>query len=157
MKQIVLSAITDDGYHRWRSPPMMADLPIERFSFQNPPFMMTDIDYFCRFLVTGCRSTEQQRRLLFTCLMERFIHPESAPLVKPNSCVKGIQRFIAQRRTPFIMWLEYGKKFVGVEIDLPESIRKWSKRAPELFVHTNIIWKLNPPGAPHQVDPKKNN
>ena len=124
---------------------MMADLPIERLSFQKPPFTMTGVDYFGPLFVTVRRSSEKRWGFLFTCLTTRAVQLEVVPSLDTNSCVMGILRFTARRGTPAVIWSDNGTNFVGSETELVENIRKWNEQAPELLVHKKITWKFNPP------------
>ena len=125
--------------------PMMADLPIERLSFQKPPFTMTGVDYFGPLFVTVRRSSEKRWGFLFTCLTTRAVHLEVVPSLDTNLCVMGILRFAGRRGTPSVIWSDNGTNFVGSETELVENIRKWNEQAPELLVHKKITWKFNPP------------
>ena len=76
---------------------MMADLPIERLGYKQPPFSNTGVDYFGPFLVPIRRSTEKRWGFLFTCLTTRAVHIEVVPSLDTSSCVMGVERFIARR------------------------------------------------------------
>ena len=75
--------------------PMMADLPVERLSFGNPPFSNSGIDYFGLLYVAVKRSIEKRWGFLFTCLTTRALHIEIVNSMDTSSCVMGIERFIA--------------------------------------------------------------
>ena len=69
------------------------------------------------FLLKGQQGT------LFTCLTTRAVHFEVVPSMDTSSCVMGIERLIARRDTPSVVWSDNG---------------------------TNLIQrKFNPPTAPH--------
>ena len=78
---------------------IIADLPIERLSYKQPPFSNTGVDYFGPFLVPIRRSTEKRWGFLFTCLTTRAVHIEVVPPLDTSSCVMGVERFIARRDT----------------------------------------------------------
>ena len=69
--------------------PMMADLPLERLGYRQPPFANCGLDYFGPFHVTIRRSSEKQ---------------EVVPSMDTSYCVMEIERFIARRVTPSVIW-----------------------------------------------------
>ncbi|XP_063725777.1 uncharacterized protein LOC134853677 [Symsagittifera roscoffensis] len=103
----------------------MADLPIERLGYKQPPFTNTGVDYFGPFLVPIRRSTEKRWGFLFTCLTTRAVHIEVVPSLDTSSCVMGVEMFIARRGTPTTIMSDNGTNFKGIK------------------------WKFNPPSAPH--------
>ena len=125
--------------------PMMAGFPIERLSFQKPPFTMTFVDNFGSVFMSVRRSSEKRWGFLFTCLTTRAVHLEVVSSQYTNSCVMGILRFAGRRGTPSVIWSNNGTNFVSSETELVENIRKSNEQAPELLVHKKITWKSNPP------------
>ena len=69
--------------------PMMADLPLERLDYRQPPFANCGVDYFRPFHETIRRSSEKL---------------EVVPSMDTSSCVMEIERFIARRGTPSVIW-----------------------------------------------------
>ena len=130
--------------------PMMADLPPERLAFQSPPFTMTGVDYFGPFFVKVRRSSEKRWAFRFTCLTTRAVHLEIVSSLDTSACVMGIERFIARRGTPSVIWSDNGTNFVGAEKKIIKSIKNWNEQAPAILVHKRITWKFNPPATPHQ-------
>ena len=128
---------------------MMADLPIERMGYKQPPFSNTVVDYFGPFLVPIRRSTEKRWGFLFTCLTTRAVHIEVVPSLDTSSCVMGVERFIARRGTPTTIMSDNGTNFVGAQKELLACVESWNKLAPAVFVQKGIKWKFNPPSAPH--------
>ena len=66
---------------------MMADLPIERLGYKQPPFSNTGVDYFGPFLEPIRRNTEKMWGFLFTCLITRAVHIEVVPSLDKLLCV----------------------------------------------------------------------
>ena len=128
---------------------IMADLPIERLGYKQPPFSITGVDYFGPFLVPIRRSKEKRWVFLFTCLTTRAMHIEVVPSLDTSSCVMGVERFIARRGTPTTIMSDNGTNFVGAQKELLACIESWNKLAPAVFVQKGIKWKFNPPSAPH--------
>ena len=96
----------------------MADLPIERLGYKEPPFSNTGVDYFGPLLVPIRRSTEKRWDFLFTCLTTRAVHIEVVPSLDTNSCVMVGERFIARHGTPTTIMSDNGTNFVGAQKEL---------------------------------------
>ena len=134
--------------------PMMADLPKERLAFQSPPFTNTGIDYFGPLFVSVRRSSEKRWGFLFTCLTTRAVHIEIVPSLDTSSCVMGIERFIARRGSPSVLWSDNGTNFIGAEKELLMCILNWNQKViSSKLAHKGITWKFNPPAAPHHGGP----
>ena len=130
--------------------PMMSDLPIERLAFRSPTFTNTGLDYFGPFYVSVKRSTEKRWGFLFTCLTTRAVHFEVVPSMDTSSCVMGIERFVARRGAPSVIWSDNGTNFIASEKELLSNVLSWNQRIlNESMVKRNIKWKFNPPSAPH--------
>ena len=83
----------------------------------------------------------------FVC---RAVHLDRVvPSPDISSCVKAIERFIARRVTPSMIWSNNGQYFVGAEKDLIACINSWNGMASTFFAHNDVAWKFNPRGAPH--------
>ena len=116
-----------------------------------PPFTNTGVDYFGPFYVTVRRTTEKRWGFLFTCLTIRAIHVEVVPSMDTSSCVMGVERFVYRRGAPAMIWSDNGTNFIGAEKELRACAEKWNTLniAAEL-AHQGIMWRSNPPSAPHQ-------
>ena len=104
--------------------PMMADLPKERLGYLEPPFSNCGVDYFGPFFVSTRRSSEKRWVFLFTCLITRAIHLEKVSSMDTSAGVAGIERFIARRGMPNVIWSDNGTNFVGAEKELLEVTRR---------------------------------
>ena len=130
--------------------PMMADLPVECLSYGNPPFFNSGIDYFGPFYVAVKRSTEKRWGFLFTCLTTRALHIEVVNSMDTSSCVMGIERFIARRGTPQVLWSDNGTNFTGAEKELSACFKALNQRAiASKMSQKGIKWHFNPPSSPH--------
>ena len=127
----------------------MADLPSERLGYQQRPFTNCGVDYFGTFHVAVRRTNEKRWAFLFSCLTTRALHLEVVASMDTSSCVMGVERFIARRGTPAIIWSDNGTNFVGAHKELLLCVENWNKCAPSLLAHKKIKWKYNPAGAPH--------
>ena len=128
---------------------MMAELPVERLGYRQPPFTNCGVDYFGPFYVSIRRSSEKRWCFLFTCMTTRAVHIEIVSSMDTSSCVMGIERFIARRGTPSVIWSDNGTNFVGAEKELLNCIQSWNDQAPPELAKKGIKWKFNPPAAPH--------
>ena len=129
--------------------PMMAELPVERLGYRQPPFTNCGVDYFGPFYVSIRRSSEKRWCFLFTCMTTRAVHIEIVSSMDTSSCVMGMERFIARRGTPSVIWSDNGTNFVGTEKELLNCIQSWNDQAPPELAKKGIKWKFNPPAAPH--------
>ena len=130
--------------------PIMADLPKERLAFAARPFTNTGLDYFGPFYVSVKRCTEKRWGFLFTCLTTRAVHFEVVPSMDTSSCVMGIERFVARRCIPSVIWSDNGTNFVATEKELLQNVLKWNHQSiAESMVKKGVNWKFNPPSAPH--------
>ena len=130
--------------------PMMAELPVERLGYRQPPFTNCGVDYFGPFYVSIRRSSEKRLCFLFTCMTTRAVHFEIVSSMDTSSCVMGIERIIARRGTPSVIWSDNGTNFVGAEKELLNCIQSWNGQAPPELAKKGIKLKFNPPVAPHQ-------
>ena len=131
----------------------MADLPTERLDYQSYPFMSVGVDFFGPFEVKLLRRTMKRWCCLFTCLTTRAIHIEVVGSLDTDSCLVAINLFIAGTGKPATIISDNGTNFVGWSRELKESINSWNKdQITSYLAQENIVWKFNPPGAPHFRD-----
>ena len=113
--------------------------------------MSVGVDYFGPFEVKLLRRTMKPMKrwcCLFTCLTTRAIHIQIARSLDTEPCLVGINRFIARRGKPATIISDNGTNFVGSARELKEYINSWNKdQITSNLAQTNIVWKLNPPGA----------
>ena len=99
------------------------------------------------------RSSEKRWAFLFTCLTIRAVHLEIVSSMDTSSCVAGIERFIARRGMPSVIWSDNGTNFVGADKELTDAVARWNESASEALARIKLSWKFNPPGAPHHGGP----
>ena len=130
--------------------PEMADLPQERLDSKTFPFACTGVDYFGPFEVKLARKTFKRWCCLFTCMTTRAVHIEVCQSLDSDSCLMAIRRFIARRGKPRTIVSDNGTNFVGACRELRAYLDSWNKRGmEENLSQEGIVWKFNPPGAPH--------
>jgi hypothetical protein len=129
---------------------IMADLPSDRVTPDNPAFWFTGVDYFGPFEVKRGRSLEKRYGCIFTCMASRAIHIEIAHSLDTDSFINALFRFISRRGNPDTVRSDNGTNFVGAERELRESIKNWNQNqiADELR-QREINWLFQPPLASH--------
>ena len=138
--------------HRNAKPihPPMVDLPRERLDEHVFPFTHTGVDYFGPIEVKILRRTLKRWCCLFTCLTTRAVHIEVAQSLDTESCLAAVTRFIARRGYPSAIISDNGTNFVGAAKELKAFMDEWDRAKVESdLAQKKIIWRFNPPGAPH--------
>lgn len=128
----------------------MADLPRQRFEYQEPPFSSTAVDYFGPIEVKIGRSVCKRWGCIFTCLSSRAVHLEVATSLSASAFINAFHRFVSRRSRPTNMWSDNGTNFTAAEKELKENLIKLNKQHVENeMLKQNINWHWNPPSAPH--------
>ena len=87
---------------------------------------------------------------LFTCLATRAVHIKVAQSLDTESCLAAVRRFIGRRGYPNTIISDNGTNFVGAANELKAFMNEWNKAKIESeLTQKKIVWKFNPPGAPH--------
>ena len=80
----------------------------------------------------------------------RAVHIEVVNSLDVDSCMAAIRRFIARRGKPHTIMSDNGTNFVAAKKEIERYFNNEKQNALEESLHREgIIWKLNPPGAPH--------
>ena len=67
-----------------------------------------------------------------------------------DACMMVVTRFMARRGKPHRVISDNGTNFVGAAQDFKECFSQWDGDAMCVqLARGKIIWKFNPPGAPH--------
>ena len=140
---------------RWRAQnitPMMSDFPHFRFADAEKqyPFINVGLDYFGSFYIEdNTRKLEKQYICIFTCLVTRAVHLEVCHSLDTDSCLLAIRRFVSRRGYPEIIISDNGTNFTASKkvMNLDNISIDNSYIAQQLS--QNIVWKMNPPLAPH--------
>ena len=75
----------------------MADLPVDRVTPRQPPFISVSIDCFGPLQVCRERSLVKRYGVIFICLAMRTVHIEVAHSMETDSFLMALRRFIARR------------------------------------------------------------
>ena len=76
------------------------------------------------------------------------MHLEVAASLDTQSCMNAISRFIARRGRPLKILSDNGTNFVGADNEF-KAYADQLKKLEEPMSLQEIVWKFNPPGAPH--------
>jgi hypothetical protein len=137
---------------RFRTPvaeQKMADLPVERAA-EAPPFTYCAVDYFGPFTIKEGRKYMKKYGVLFTCLVVRAIHIETADSLETDSFLLALRRFVARRGPIREIRSDNATNFVGAERELQKAkLEMDQNRIQKELLHKGIDWKFNVPTASH--------
>lgn len=137
--------------------PIMSDLPAYRVS-EVKPFVETGVDYAGPFYITISkhRGVKSQKAYLclFICLATKAVHLELASDLTTTTFLNCLKRFLSRRGPCKVIHSDCGTNFIGAKSELDDvyTILKSKEYVETLnneFAAQNIIWKFNPPHAPH--------
>ncbi|KAF6207918.1 hypothetical protein GE061_016367 [Apolygus lucorum] len=136
--------------------PEMGQLPAGRVE-RTFPFNQTGIDFAGPFSVSvaglrGARKIEMYLAV-FICLSTKAIHLEAVMDLSTDSFLQCLERFIARRGVPAIIWSDNGTNFVGAN-NLLRKVRSaltqgTAQQITERLANRGVQWKFIPPRAPH--------
>ena len=130
---------------------IMADLPKDRVE-PAPPFTYTGVDLFGPFIIKERRSELKRYGVLFTCLVSRSIHIETANSLDTESFINALRRMISRRGMVKQMRSDRGTNLVGAEKELRRAFSEMES-SPQLkqeCLKNGIQWIFNTPSASHQ-------
>ena len=87
---------------------------------------------------------------MFTCLVTRAVLIEVVNDLATDACMMAVTRFKARRGRPHTVISDNGTNFVAADREFTVCFNEWDRDAmSERLARGQIIWKFNPPGAPH--------
>lgn len=101
----------------------MADLPQDRLE-PSPPFTYAAVDFFGPFFIKEGRKELKRCGVLFTCMVSRAAHLETANSLDTTSFLKAYRRFIGRRGPVRQLRSDQGTNFVGAKNELAKSLRE---------------------------------
>ena len=129
---------------------LMAELPKERFTLNEPPFSHEGTDLFGPLLTKTNRSRTKQYGVIFICLAVRAIHIKIAYSLDTSSFIQALRCFVARRVPVVEIKSDNGTNLVGSKRELREAIQNWNgKQIHHFLLQKGIDWSFNPPGASH--------
>ena len=128
----------------------MVELPKERVTPGDPPFMYVGIDCFGPLEVKQGRSHVKRYGCLFTCLTMRALHIEILHSLSADSTINAIRRFISVRGCPKEIPSDNETNFTRADKELRNAVEQWDHHKISNFcVQREIKWKFNTPAASH--------
>ena len=99
----------------------MADLPSDRME-PSPPFTYAAVDYFGPWLIKNGHKKVKRYGVLFTCMVSRAIHLETANALTTDSFLNAYRRFVARRGPTRQLRSHQGTNFVGARSELQKAL-----------------------------------
>lgn len=132
--------------------PIMGNLPEPRLHAEFP-FMNTAVDYCGPVQIAdrkgrGCR-LKKAYICVFVCLAVRAIHIELVTELTSQGFLSALNRFIARRGKPAIIYSDNGTNFVGANNELNKLIKSASKDIISYSSENEINFKFSPAYSPH--------
>lgn len=129
---------------------IMADLPKNRLTGDNPPFTDVAVDYFGPFIVSHGRKTEKRYGVIFNCLSSRAVHLEIAHFLTRDSFIHALRRLVCRRGNVKSLLSDNGTNFIGANKELKDSINQWNRvKIYNWCLQMDIKWTFNVPNASH--------
>ena len=127
---------------------MMANLPKKRLGYLEPAFSNCGVDYFGFLCFYSAQLGEKMGVPVY--VSHQLSNTPGNSFMGTSACVTGIERFIAKRGMPIVIWCDNGTNLVGAEIKFNEVTRHWNDYTPAALVCKGISWKFNPTSVRHQ-------
>ena len=117
---------------------VMANLPSDRVTPDEPPFSYVGINFFGPFYVKQQRSTVKHYACLFSCLTMRATHIEVTESLETDLFINVLRRFISRRGMPKLI-SDNGTNLTGVEREIREAINDWNQQRIEGFLQQKNV------------------
>ncbi|XP_058817233.1 uncharacterized protein LOC131680534 [Topomyia yanbarensis] len=134
----------------------MGDLPSCRVTAA-APFIRTGVDYAGPFYLKQGRGKAAMKAYvsLFVCMSTKAIHLELVTSLTTDGFLAALHRFVGRRGNVLEMFSDNGTNFTGACKDLIElrqllNSQALQGRIDEFCQLRGILWRFNPPKAPHQ-------
>nr|CAH7749573.1 unnamed protein product [Callosobruchus chinensis] len=135
----------------------MADLPAERVT-QNRPFVVVGMDFAGPFSIKDGRLRNRAiikaYLCIFICFSTKAVHLEAVTDLSTDSFLNALNRFVARRGLPNVLYSDNATNFVGAHRKLSkvyDFLAKTSKdpAVSEFLLSNSMQWKFIPPRFPH--------
>nr|CAH7740565.1 unnamed protein product [Callosobruchus chinensis] len=135
----------------------MADLPAERVT-QNRPFVVVGMDFAGPFSIKDGRLRNRAiikaYLCIFICFSTKAVHLEAVTDLSTDSFLNALNRFVARRGLPNVLYSDNATNFVGAHRKLSkvyDFLAKTSKdpAVSEFLLSNSMQWKFIPPRSPH--------
>ncbi|XP_067661090.1 uncharacterized protein [Haliotis asinina] len=135
-----------------QSTQIMADLPKVRVR-SSKAFEQVAVDFAGPFITIQGRGKRRTKRYLclFTCLTTRAAHLEIAFGLDADSFLNAFFRMTSRRGIPKEVLSDNGTNFIKASKELKELVQSNldSDKVKGSLANKGIIWRFNPPSAPH--------
>ena len=129
---------------------IMAPLPTDRLTPDEPPFSRVGVDYFGPLQVRVGRSASKRWGVIFTCLNCRAVHFEIAFSLNTDSFLAAFTRFTARRGVPSVIFSDNGTNFVAAEKELQDMVQRIDANQVQ-HKYPSMKWNFLPPHASHMA------
>ena len=130
----------------------MTDLLGDRLE-PSPPFTYYTVDYFGPWLIKEGRRELKRYGVLFTCLVSRAIHLETANSLTTDAFINALRRFLSRRGPTRLIRSDRSSNFVGARSELKDAVSEMDEaRIHNFLLERGCDWflfKMNPPHASH--------
>ena len=114
----------------------MADLPTDRLE-PSPPFTYSTVDFFGLFFVKEGRKEFKKYGVLFTCMVSRAVHLETANSMDTSSFLYAYRRFLGRRGPVRQLRCDQGTNFVGAKAELKKY---WTNNVRQELMKDKCDW-----------------
>lgn len=135
--------------------PVMAPLPKGRFH-QGKAFTQVGVDYAGPFLIKESRRRNaalgKAYLCLFVCFTTKALHLELVSSLSTPAFLAALDRFVARRGAPSVIWSDNGSNFLGASRFIRQAFKTHREDCDSIQRHLaprGIEWKFIPPRAPH--------
>lgn len=128
----------------------MSDLPEDRTE-PAPPFSYSAVDYFGPFFINEGHREVKRYKVLFTCMLCRAMHIETANTLDTDSYINALRRFLAERGPVRQIRSDCGTNSVGARRELADALNEMDQeRIRSHLLKEKCDWidmKMNVPAA----------
>lgn len=135
--------------------PIMGDLPAERVSVSHP-FQNTGVDFAGPFSTkeSTMRKSVMHKSYfsIFVCQSTKAIHLEAVSDLTTQAFLACLQRFVARRGNPALIYSDSGRNFIGAARSLKECAQFLRDNHDNILTHLStldIVWRNAPPTGSH--------
>ena len=127
VRRVLGNCLTCRKQNAQKGQQVMADLPSDRLTPNEPTFSYVGIDFFGPLYVKQGRSTVKHYGCLFSCLTMRATHIEVTESLETDSFINALRRFISRRGMPKMIRSDNGTNLTGGEREIREAINSWNQ------------------------------
>jgi hypothetical protein len=150
VKKLIGECIKCKVYHARLGEQLMANLPRERLSIDEPFFTHTACDLFGHFEIKRARTTVKRYVVLFCCLTSRAVHLEPVYSLEMSSFIDAFRRFHARRGEIKTLTSDNATNFRAAARELREAFQDWNDQGlGQQLQQRGVDWHFLPSRASH--------